>query len=97
MTDLLPSRAAAPAAAAVPDERLLDVRQLAAYLGLDRSRLWLMRLLVASQRGPHGVRVAGHTHWWRRDVDLWLAEHDLADVLRGLGEDLISATAPIAV
>jgi predicted DNA-binding transcriptional regulator AlpA len=75
-------------------ERLLDVRQLAAYLGLDESRLWLMRLLHASLRGPQSIRVSGHSYWWRSDVDRWLEEHDLTDVLRHLGEDLIFAAAP---
>jgi predicted DNA-binding transcriptional regulator AlpA len=71
------------------EERLLDVRQLAAHLGLDDSRLWLMRLLHASGRGPRGVRVAGHSYWWRSDVDEWLRCNDLAAVLRRLGEDVI--------
>jgi predicted DNA-binding transcriptional regulator AlpA len=76
-------------------ERLLDVRQLSRYLGLDNSRLWLMRLLQASLRGPRAVRIAGHSYWWRSDVDQWLAENDLAQVLRCLGEDLIGAAARV--
>jgi predicted DNA-binding transcriptional regulator AlpA len=93
MTNVLSGVVAAEVSGA--EERLLDVRQLAAYLGLDESRLWLMRLLQASLRGPQGVRVAGHSYWWRSDVDRWLQEHDLADVLLRLGEDVISGAAAV--
>ena len=99
MTDLLSRVAVAVAVAADAsgaEERLLDVRQLAAYLGLDDSRLWLMRLLQASLRGPQSVRVAGHAYWWRSDVDRWLHEHDLAEVLRQLGEDVICGAAAVS-
>jgi predicted DNA-binding transcriptional regulator AlpA len=95
MTNTL-SRADAPVRPSMSEERLLDARQLAAYLGLDESRLWLMRLLQASLRGPHSVRVAGHAYWWRSDVDEWLRSHDLGEVLRGLGEDVICAATRIA-
>jgi len=88
MTNTL-SRADAPARPSTSEERLLDARQLAAHLGLDESRLWLMRVLQASLRGPQSVRVAGHAYWWRSDVDQWLHDHDLGDVLRRLGEDVI--------
>jgi predicted DNA-binding transcriptional regulator AlpA len=94
MTNVL-SGIAVAAEASGGEERLLNVRQLAAYLGLDESRLWLMRLLQASLRGPQSVRVAGHSYWWRSDVDRWLQEHDLTDVLRRLGEDVITGAAAV--
>jgi predicted DNA-binding transcriptional regulator AlpA len=95
MTEVL-ARPAVAGYEARTEERLLDVRQLAAYLGLDDSRLWLMRLLQASLRGPHSVRVAGHSYWWRSDVDAWLRRNDLGAVLRRLGEDLITGAGQVS-
>src|SRR5689334_15046677 len=89
MTEVL-TIAATPADASGAEERLFDIRSLAGYLGLDGSRLWLMRLLHASLRGPRSVRVAGRACWWRSDVDRWLQDHDVAEVLRRLGEDVIA-------
>jgi predicted DNA-binding transcriptional regulator AlpA len=94
MTHVL-ARSVVVADQARTEERLLDVRQLAAYLGLADSRLWLMRLLHASLRGPRSVRVAGRSYWWRSDVDEWLRCNDLEAVLRRLGEDVIAGAREV--
>ncbi len=52
-----------------PEDRLLSVDDLAAYLGVPAKTLYQWR---HKGIGPRGLRVGRHLRYLRRDIDSWL-------------------------
>lgn len=53
-------------------ERLLDLDEVAAYLGIPKNTLYKWRV---QGEGPRAIKVGKHLRFRRRDVEAWLDAH----------------------
>lgn len=60
----------------IPSPRILRMKQLTAYIGVSRSRLYF---LVKEGRFPRGIQLSDRCVGWRiEDVDAWIAARSVA-------------------
>ncbi len=55
-----------------PTNRLLDVWDVAGYLGIPAQTLYAWRV---TDRGPRGIKIGRHLRYRRADVESWLEAH----------------------